>query len=977
MTGNNDLDELLDDDLDIDLLPRVEYEQVEQPKKPSSTHHTIDAANLATYVYPTNLQVRDYQYNIVYRAIFDNVLVALPTGLGKTFIASTVMLNFLRWFPQLKIIFMAPTKPLVAQQIKACCGITGIPSSQVAILLDKARKNRAAIWDEKQVFFTTPQVVENDLSRGIVNPKHIVLLVIDEAHRAKGNYAYNNVVKFLNRFNPSYRILALTATPASDVEGVQEIVDNLCISKVEVRTEKSIDIFKYLKRKQIERITVGPSPEIVEAIDMICEAIAPVLETANQRKIYEISDPAKINAFSALDAQQKLIRNPNMPEGLKWANYFILQLLVVVGQCLRRLNIYGIRSFYKYFHEKFTEFSTKYNNKKSTNHLAAKFYFHKRITDLLKKCESQMNDPGFLGHQKLEVIIFELTSFFENSQNTDSRVIIFTEFRESALDIVRALERQGDHLKPHIFIGQAKEKEKFDEVKFLKKGKKSKKQETAPAPQKENDPERPSSSSERAQISGMNQKMQKELIKNFKKGDYNILVATSIGEEGLDIGEVDLIVCYDSTSSPIKNVQRMGRTGRNRDGKVILLFSSNEELKFDKAMGGYEYIQQHIMNGNMIALHDRNRILPPDAKPVADEKFIEIPEENEIIQAEEDEDEIIKIATKYMTQKITASKNKKAPKAANVDAPVKKLKKSAPKGKPTAVKAQKQFFMPENATQGFTPVSAMLKRKGDNESLREKKIRLTNEKNETRKPDVLDIILDSDSDQDLMQFTFGDKDQRVNEEKTYDEHALKHPGNDLNADKSIISEPSSRGGGSKFTGLNVSAVLSPENTNNGELHDKAQPSIIEQLQKAHEKQKVIDEDMFDDDDDELLALAATSSFNAEESTGKQMEPETISSEERAIPAIFTMNEGFLSESQSLELYMSYYVPTSGLALSGCYNPLKIKQLGGIIGHSKVSQALLESQSKMAHITTKEWEHRIAIYKKQEPVLPLSEDFIEF
>jgi ERCC4-related helicase len=48
-------------------------------------------------------------------------------GLGKTFIAAVVMYNFYRWYPKGKIIFMAPTKPLVAQQIRACYDITGIP----------------------------------------------------------------------------------------------------------------------------------------------------------------------------------------------------------------------------------------------------------------------------------------------------------------------------------------------------------------------------------------------------------------------------------------------------------------------------------------------------------------------------------------------------------------------------------------------------------------------------------------------------------------------------------------------------------------------------------------------------------------------------------------------------------------------------------------------------------------------------------
>jgi ATP-dependent DNA helicase MPH1 len=46
----------------------------------------------------------------------------------------------------------------------------------------------------------------------------------------------------------------------------------------------------------------------------------------------------------------------------------------------------------------------------------------------------------------------------------------------------------------------------------------------------------------------------RQVISKFKRGVYNVLVSTSIGEEGLDIGEVDLIICYDSQSSPIRMV---------------------------------------------------------------------------------------------------------------------------------------------------------------------------------------------------------------------------------------------------------------------------------------------------------------------------------------------------------------------------------------------------------------------------------------
>ena len=78
------------------------------------------------YIYPTNYPIRDYQFNIIKKALLENTLVVLPTGLGKTFIAAVVMYNFYRWYPQRKLIFMAPTKPLVAQQIQACHNIMGI-----------------------------------------------------------------------------------------------------------------------------------------------------------------------------------------------------------------------------------------------------------------------------------------------------------------------------------------------------------------------------------------------------------------------------------------------------------------------------------------------------------------------------------------------------------------------------------------------------------------------------------------------------------------------------------------------------------------------------------------------------------------------------------------------------------------------------------------------------------------------------------
>lgn len=108
----------------------------EEPSLPDLSHIPdlpgFDKEAGRMWIYPTNYPVREYQFNIIKAALFENTLVVLPTGLGKTFIAAVVMYNFYRWYPEGKIIFMAPTKPLVAQQIEACFNIMGIPQGDTA-----------------------------------------------------------------------------------------------------------------------------------------------------------------------------------------------------------------------------------------------------------------------------------------------------------------------------------------------------------------------------------------------------------------------------------------------------------------------------------------------------------------------------------------------------------------------------------------------------------------------------------------------------------------------------------------------------------------------------------------------------------------------------------------------------------------------------------------------------------------------------
>ena len=199
--------------------------------------------------------MRAYQASIAKQAILKNTLVCLPTGLGKTLIAAVVMYNYHRWFPGGQIIFMAPTRPLVAQQVEACHKVVGLPERDTAeINGNVAAARRRELWCSRRVFYCTPQTVANDLESGALDASRIVLVVVDEAHRALKKYAYCAVVRLVAQRQGHFRVLALSATPGSDLNGVQAVIDNLRIAHVEVRTEADAEVSPHTHARLVEKL---------------------------------------------------------------------------------------------------------------------------------------------------------------------------------------------------------------------------------------------------------------------------------------------------------------------------------------------------------------------------------------------------------------------------------------------------------------------------------------------------------------------------------------------------------------------------------------------------------------------------------------------------------------------------------------------------------------------------------------------------
>jgi ERCC4-related helicase len=164
---------------------------------------------------------------------------------------------------------------------------------------------------------------------------------------------------------------------------------------------------------------------------------------------------------------------------------------------------------------------------KATKNLSADFMLRKIHSDLnhVRNGKSER-----LMHPKIFKLVHLLVE--EQEKNPDLRVLVFTELRNTVGVIVSQLNLISG-LKPAKFVGQAR-KSKTDK--------------------------------------GLTQKEQIALLEKFKAGEFNILVSTSVAEEGLDIAECDMVVFYDAVPSEIRLIQRRGRTARNREGKVIILY---------------------------------------------------------------------------------------------------------------------------------------------------------------------------------------------------------------------------------------------------------------------------------------------------------------------------------------------------------------------------------------------------------------------
>ena len=407
-----------------------------------------------------------------------------------------------------RVLFLAPTKPLVEQH--AAFLRSHLLAETTIFTGEIPPDKRSELWKQKQqAIVSTPQVIENDLKKARIDLSDVKLIIFDEAHRAVGNYAYRFIASTYVEQAPDPLILGMTASPGGTIEKIHEVSESLFIDNIEIRTESDPDVYPYTHEKNVETRKLSLPAQM--------ETIQRDLKQAAAQRLRQLMKLKVV--FSEWVSTSELIKIQHKVAADR--NYRAMSLVAEVIKLRHAIGLIetqGIVPTRKYFERLNREAQSKKGSKAARSlvaddHVKAAMTLSNRLDEMHPK----------LGALK-DVVAQQL------ARKPDSRIIVFTNYRDTA-EVVKNTLNTMQGIRAEKFVGQAK-----------RDGQK-----------------------------GLSQREQVQLVTDFVSGTYNVIVATSVAEEGLDIPATDMVVFYEPIPSAIRSIQREGRTGRRRAGRVVVL----------------------------------------------------------------------------------------------------------------------------------------------------------------------------------------------------------------------------------------------------------------------------------------------------------------------------------------------------------------------------------------------------------------------
>jgi Fanconi anemia group M protein len=484
-----------------------------------------------------SIESRLYQNSIFNSSKDKNSLIILPTSLGKTVISALICADVLYNYKQSRILIMAPTRPLVLQHLISFSSFLKVLDDQKILLTGKVSPSmRKRIWDNKTIklIFATPEVIRNDLNEFRLNLKDFGLVIFDEAHRAIKDYAYTLISKKYMEQSSNPLILAMTASPGSDKNRIQQICNNLYIEHIEYRNEEDSDVKPYVNPIELKWEFVELPEKYKQIILLFKSMLHEKLRWLMFRGLIKKNNIDYVFKRDLLELGEILQRNLKFslneekgPLYLALLNQSAALSLMYCIELIESQGPFSLKTFIKRME----------SSEGKAHSLILK---DPRMKDIFKLLENITEHPKltylinlFKKGKLITSANNNLNGLLNNNNDINSQILVFSHYRDTATHIVDELNKTG--IKSFRFVGQ----------------------------------------SSRNNDIGMNQNEQSVILDSFRKKEFNVLVATSIAEEGLDIPEVNLVIFYEPVSSEIRHIQRKGRTGRKSTGNVIILASKD------------------------------------------------------------------------------------------------------------------------------------------------------------------------------------------------------------------------------------------------------------------------------------------------------------------------------------------------------------------------------------------------------------------
>ncbi|XP_002708086.1 antiviral innate immune response receptor RIG-I isoform X1 [Oryctolagus cuniculus] len=572
-------EDLEEDDMGTSSIHIVYQEdpQLENLSQNSCTPAEVSRAKLCSQLKP-----RNYQLELALPAMKGkNTIICAPTGCGKTFVSLLICEHHLKTFPQGqkgKVVFFANHVPVYEQQKSvfseyferlgySVAGIAGATVENVPV---------QQIVENNDIIVLTPQILVNNLKDGTIPSLSVfTLMIFDECHNTCKQHPYNKIMfyyldqKLGGSSDPLPQVVGMTASVGvGDAKNTDEAVEYICklcasldasvIATVKENLEELQEIVytpQKISRRVESRTTNGFKriiSQLMRETESLAKDVFEELENLSQIQNREFGTQKYEQWIVEVHKACRTFQLPDKDEESR-----ICKALYLYTSHLRKYNDALIISEHAQMKDALNYLNNFFKDVRAAGFDETEQDLTRRFEGKVQELETVSMDPSN-ENPKLKDLYLILQE--EYHVNPETKTILFVKTRALVDAIKKWIEENSklSFLKPGILTGRGKT----------------------------------------SQTTGMTLPAQKCVLDAFRSnGDHNILIATSVADEGIDIAQCNLVILYEYVGNVIKMIQTRGR-GRAKGSKCLLLTSNADVIEKENI----NMYKEKMMNESILRL---------------------------------------------------------------------------------------------------------------------------------------------------------------------------------------------------------------------------------------------------------------------------------------------------------------------------------------------------------------------------------------